>query len=85
MKTKLPAFGLFTLVLVGLVSLFQRVGVLFGSSCLLGLVLVVVFVSSDGSPLLHAQEAENRFWTVVAMLLSTAVFFAEDSPCVVAA
>ncbi|KAJ8611151.1 hypothetical protein CTAYLR_003577 [Chrysophaeum taylorii] len=80
MKNKVPAFGLCTLVIVGLVSLFQRVGVLFGSACLLALVLVVVFVSSDGSPLLHAQEAENRFWTVVAMLLSTAVFFSEDSP-----
>lgn len=76
----MPTYGLCTLVIAGLVSLFQRVGVLFGSSCLLGLVLVVVFVSSDGSPLLHAQEAENRFWTIVAMLLSTAVFFAEDSP-----
>lgn len=28
----------------------------------------------------HAQEFENRFWTVFAMLLSTALFFARDSP-----
>jgi len=63
-----------------LVWVFQKVGVLFGSSCFLSLILVVVFVSSDGSPLLHAQEDENRFWTAVAMVLSSAVFFAADSP-----
>ena len=34
----------------------------------------------EGSPLFFAQEAENRFWTVVATLLSSVVFFAEDSP-----
>lgn len=72
--------SLFALILVGLVSLFQFVGVLFGTSCLFSLVLVVVFLTSEGSPLLYAQEAENRFWTVVAMLLSSVVFFAEDSP-----
>ena len=74
----LAGFG--TTMIAGVVMLFQKVGVLFGSSCLLALVLVVVFVSSDGSPLLHAQEDENRFWTAVAMVLSSAVFFAGDSP-----
>jgi len=72
--------GFGTTVVAGLVWMFQKVGVLFGSSCLLSLMLVVVFVSSDGSPLLHAQEDENRFWTAVAMVLSSAVFFAADSP-----
>mmetsp|Transcript_23209 Transcript_23209/g.60433 ORF Transcript_23209/g.60433 Transcript_23209/m.60433 type:complete len:755 (-) Transcript_23209:25-2289(-) len=71
---------LLTLMLVGLVTLFQQIGVLFGTSCLFSLVLVVVFLTSEGSPLLFAQEAENRFWTVVATLLSSVVFFAEDSP-----
>jgi hypothetical protein len=28
----------------------------------------------------HAQEFENRFWTIFALLLSTALFFAKDSP-----
>ena len=34
---------LLTLMLVGLVTLFQQIGVLFGTSCLFSLVLVVVF------------------------------------------
>ena len=28
----------------------------------------------------HAQEFENRFWTIFALLFSTALFFAQDSP-----
>jgi hypothetical protein len=28
----------------------------------------------------HAQEYENRFWTIFALLFSTALFFAQDSP-----
>jgi hypothetical protein len=28
----------------------------------------------------HAQEYENRFWTIFASLFSTALFFAKDSP-----
>lgn len=28
----------------------------------------------------HAQEFENRFWTIFGVLLSTALFFASDSP-----
>lgn len=80
MLSPLRIFFLFTLMLVGLVTLFQQIGILFGTSCLFSLMLVVVFLTSEGSPLLFAQEAENRFWTVVATLLSSVVFFAEDSP-----
>ncbi|KAJ1452230.1 hypothetical protein M885DRAFT_527557 [Pelagophyceae sp. CCMP2097] len=83
-QPKVAALGVFAALIIGLVCLFERVGVLFGSSCLMFFMLIVVFISSDGSPLLHAQEAENRFWTLVAMLLSTAIFFAEDSPLRVA-
>ena len=71
---------LLTLMLVGLVTLFQQIGVLFGTSCLFSLVLVVVFLTSEGLSLLFAQEAENRFWTVVATYCCPVVFFAEDSP-----
>lgn len=28
----------------------------------------------------HAQEYENRFWTIFTLLFSTALFFAKDSP-----
>ena len=28
----------------------------------------------------HSQEFENRFWTIFAVLFSTALFFAQDSP-----
>ena len=30
----------------------------------------------------HAQEFENRFWRIFGLLLSTALFFANDSPLV---
>jgi hypothetical protein len=35
---------------------------------------------SHGSSNRQAQEYENRFWTIFGMLLSTALFFANDSP-----
>ena len=60
------------------VGILELLGIIGGP--IVGGVLIVVFLTSEGSPLLYAQEAENRFWTVVAMLLSSAVFFAEDSP-----
>ena len=41
---------LLTLMLVGLVTLFQQIGVLFGTSCLFSLVLVVVFLTSEEVP-----------------------------------
>ena len=39
-----------------------------------------VFIKNERSGVHHAQEYENRFWTIFAILLSTALFFAKDSP-----
>lgn len=50
-------------------------------SCLLSLVYTLyLFMAYEEHGVHHAQEYENRFWTIFAMLFSTAIFFAQDSP-----
>ena len=50
-------------------------------SCLLSLCYTLyLFMAYEESGVHHAQEFENRFWTIFAMLFSTALFFAQDSP-----
>ena len=50
-------------------------------SCLLSLVYTLyLFMAYEEHGVHHAQEYENRFWTIFALLFSTALFFAQDSP-----
>jgi len=50
-------------------------------SCLLTLIYTLyLFVANEEHGVHHAQEYENRFWTIFALLFSTALFFAQDSP-----
>lgn len=50
-------------------------------SCLLSLMYsLYLFMAYEESGVHHAQEFENRFWTIFGLLLSTALFFANDSP-----
>src|SRR3569832_470683 len=50
-------------------------------SCLVSLLYsLYLFMAYEESGVHHAQEFENRFWTIFAVLLSTALFFAADSP-----
>lgn len=50
-------------------------------SCLITLgYSLYLFMRYEESGVHQAQEFENRFWTVFGMLLSTALFFANDSP-----
>lgn len=50
-------------------------------SCLVSLLYsMYLFMAYEESGVHHAQEFENRFWTIFALLLSTALFFARDSP-----
>ncbi|KAL3945578.1 MAG: hypothetical protein SGBAC_000318 [Bacillariaceae sp.] len=50
-------------------------------SCLLSLLYTLyLFIAYEESGVHHAQEYENRFWTIFALLFSTALFFAQDSP-----
>lgn len=50
-------------------------------SCTLSLLYTLyLFVAYEESNIHHAQEFENRFWTILALLFSTALFFAKDSP-----
>lgn len=51
------------------------------TSCVTSLLYsLYLFIAYEESGVHHAQEHENRFWTVFAVLLSTALFFAVDSP-----
>lgn len=50
-------------------------------SCLLSLIYTLyLFIAYEESGVHHAQEYENRFWTIFALLFSTALIFAQDSP-----
>lgn len=50
-------------------------------SCLVSLLYTLyLFFTNEESGVHHAQEFENRFWTIFALLFSTALFFAKDSP-----
>lgn len=50
-------------------------------SCLFSLMYsIYLFMAYEEMGVHHAQEFENRFWTIFALLLSTALFFAKDSP-----
>lgn len=50
-------------------------------SCLLSLIYTLyLFIANEESSFHQAQEYENRFWTIFALLFSTALFFANDSP-----
>ena len=50
-------------------------------SCLLSLTYTLyLFMAYEEHGVHHAQEYENRFWTIFALLFSTALFFAQDSP-----
>lgn len=50
-------------------------------SCLLSLIYTLyLFMAYEEHGVHHHQEYENRFWTVFALLFSTALFFAQDSP-----
>lgn len=50
-------------------------------SCILSLLYTLyLFVANEEHGVHHSQEFENRFWTIFAVLFSTALFFAQDSP-----
>lgn len=50
-------------------------------SCLLSLLYTLyLFMAYEEHGVHHAQERENQFWTIFALLGSTAMFFADDSP-----
>jgi len=49
--------------------------------CLISLLYsLYLFIAYEESGVHHAQEFENRFWTIFALFSSTALFFAADSP-----
>jgi hypothetical protein len=65
--------------LILLVALFAYAPIF--CSCLLSLLYTLyLFLAYEEHGVHHAQERENQFWTIFALLLSTAMFFADDSP-----
>ena len=50
-------------------------------SCIVSLLYTLsLFLFNESHGVHDAQEFENRFWTIFAVLFSTALFFAKDSP-----
>ncbi|KAL3760315.1 hypothetical protein ACHAWU_006313 [Discostella pseudostelligera] len=50
-------------------------------SCLAALLYILYyFLANESSEIHHAQEFENRFWTLFAMLLTSASIYVKDSP-----
>ncbi|CAK4655188.1 unnamed protein product [Aphanomyces euteiches] len=50
------------------------------ASCVGILYVIGLYLSTESNAWHHAQEFENRFWTVMAFLFSTALFYIKDSP-----
>lgn len=79
-------FAAMILLLLGVVSTVLMILTLFVfapivCSCLFSLLYsLYLFVAYEESGVHHAQEFENRFWTIFAMLLTTTLIFASDSP-----
>jgi len=70
-------------LLVGMVLLFLAIFAVapIFCSCIISLIYTLyLFIANEASGIHHAQEFENRFWTVLAVMFSTALFFAKDSP-----
>lgn len=70
--------SLFSLILLAM-ALFAMAPIFF--SCAVSLLYTLsYFLLNEKHGVHNAQEFENRFWTIFAVLLSTAAFFAKDSP-----
>lgn len=72
-------FGVGLVLLLLLLALFAAAPIL--CSILVSLFYTLyLFLAHEDAGVHHAQEFENRFWTIFALLSSTAIFFARDSP-----
>ncbi|KAL9191023.1 hypothetical protein ACHAXT_000729 [Thalassiosira profunda] len=75
----LALLGLIVILLLIFLALFSVAP--FFSFCLFFLVYILwYFIANEASGIHHAQEFENRFWTVFAVLLASACTFVNDSP-----
>ncbi|GMH88886.1 hypothetical protein TL16_g11292 [Triparma laevis f. inornata] len=67
------------LLILLFLSFFARAPIF--SSLLSALIYTLyLFIANEKAGVHNAQEFENRFWTVFALMFATAVFFAKDSP-----
>lgn len=75
----LMLLGFLVAMVLMLMALFSVAPVF--TSCLVSLLYTLyLFFTNEESGIHHAQEFENRFWTVFALFFSAALFFANDSP-----
>jgi len=75
----LAVFCCLVILLLAVLAVFANAPVI--SSCVFSLLYALyLFCANEAHEVHHAQEYENRFWTVFAILLSTAAVFATDSP-----
>lgn len=71
--------GLLVLLTLLFLALFAVAPIFW--SCMASLLYTLsVFLFNERHHVHNAQEFENRFWTIFAVLFSTALFFAKDSP-----
>lgn len=71
--------GLMVVTVLFLLALFSVAPIF--CSCLAALLYILYyFLANEASGIHHAQEFENRFWTLIAMLLTAAIIFVKDSP-----
>ncbi|CAM9851686.1 unnamed protein product, partial [Chrysoparadoxa australica] len=66
-------------LLLALLALFSMAPT-FGTALAVLLYVLWWFVSSEKTRIHSAQEHENRFWTLLAFVFSSAVFYIHDSP-----
>jgi len=71
--------GLIVSLLLLFLALFAKAPI-FSSSVGSLLYTLFYFITNESHEVHNAQEFENRFWTILAVLFSTAVIFARDSP-----
>mmetsp|Transcript_40090 Transcript_40090/g.84174 ORF Transcript_40090/g.84174 Transcript_40090/m.84174 type:complete len:1284 (+) Transcript_40090:51-3902(+) len=75
----LSLLGLIVLALLFMLALFSVAPIF--CCCLAALLYILgYFLANESSEIHHAQEFENRFWTVFAVLLASAGIFVKDSP-----
>ncbi|KAF0689114.1 Aste57867_19386 [Aphanomyces stellatus] len=71
---------LFTMLIAFLFLAFFSYAPVLCASCVGIFYVIGLYLSTESNAWHHAQEFENRFWTVMAFLFSTALFYIKDSP-----
>ena len=72
-------WGMCFMSLILLLAMFSRAPI-FSTLIVALLYTLYLFLANEKAGVHNAQEFENRFWTVFALMVGTTVLFAKDSP-----